>query len=467
MLKSWLHPYLRSPESTGGGGGNGTPSGPAPASPSSTIVLGGNPQQAPPDGDAAAKAAAAAAQANPGDQDAAAKAAAAAEAAAKGGEGDAAAKAAAAKAAEEAGKGEFKWDINTFLESIGVKGLKADDPRLKQWGDVKGMLSKAMEVNTQLSARVAAFDQTEAQLKADLETAKKGVKEGTATPAEVQAARAELEKLRNDHKADLDELGEYRATKKLAENPAFKEKYDGGRASLFAAAKETAEKIKLDPAKLDEVFAAESEYDIRKVVATLDIEDEVAEKMIVEKALAHRALTTERENLLAGKNGKKASELATEWEGYHAQMGGAMTRRFTAALQGQLLEAVDKVKPTLAEASPTFKTPMGEQVLEEIRARFQEGFDLPTEEVVQAMAWQRIGPIHEKVAVEQAQRIRELEAQVAQLTGHKPNDATKQGSQDAAKPTIPSINEDVFSPRKPTITLGSPAASGAMSSRVL
>lgn len=348
------------------------------------------------------------------------------------------------------------WTLEKFLESIGEKDLKPDDPRLKQWKDVRTLNEKAIKANAELSARVTSFEQREQQLVKELEEARKGVKTGESTPSDVTAAKAELEQLRSKHEKDLEELAQYRAKEKISENPAFKEKYEGGRANILKSAKDVAARVKISDEDLDKVFSAGSEYDIHKTINELGVEDSVAVKLLTEKALAFHQLTSERDAVLSGKSGEKPADVLARWEAYHAQLGGVMTQRFTETLQGQLLGALDVVKSKLAETSPTFKTPAGDTVMEEIRSRFQEGLDLHPEEVVSALAWNRLGPIYEQTCTEQVDKIRQLEAQVAKLTNQLPSNVSKTAAPDVASKSSAKSNTDYvpFGPRQPFIELG-------------
>ena len=346
---------------------------------------------------------------------------------------------------------------------MGVKDLKPTDPRLAQWGEVKGSLKKAVATNATLGAELTqlrqleqTFKARETELQKQLEEAKAGVKTGEATPAEVAAVRSKLDDLQKKYDADTAELNEFRAARKLEENAAFKQQFDAPRAEAVRAAKETATQIGLEPEKLDAIFSGKTEYAIRKAITDLEIEDLVAEKLITEKALAYAKLTVEREATLAGQGGRKASEVLAEWEGYQAQLGGALTQKFTAELQGKALLAVEQVKTRLPEAHRFFKTEAGVELLGEIETRFRQGFDLPVEEVVESLALAQTAPVWEKMAVEQAQKVRELEAQIAALTGQSASRATSPGTGDATRiKTDP--HEDPFARKSSDIVLGSRA----------
>lgn len=315
-----------------------------------------------------------------------------------------------------------------FLEAIGVKGLSETDPRFGQFKDLKAMLGKAMENNTNLTTRVAAFDAREAQLVQEIAGAKAAVKNGTGTPEDVKLVQAQLTSLQSKYDTDTAALKEYQARSSLESNPAFIQKFMGGSAELINSAKETALQVGLTEEAIDQVFSSKTELDVHRKVNDLELQDPIAVRLLTEKALGYLKLNGEKESLLSGKTGKKASEIAAEWEAHNAQLGGVLTRKFTTEMQGQMIAAVDTAKTSLEEKSPMFKTDNGALVLDSIRSRFNEGFDLPPVEVVEGLAWAQLGPIYERTSFDQAAKIRTLEAQISAMTGQSPAASQKPAS---------------------------------------
>jgi hypothetical protein len=258
----------------------------------------------------------------------------------------------------------------------------------------------------------------------------------------------ELADLKAKYETDTKELSDIKAKDETTKNAAFRQKFEGERTALFESAKETvaAAKLTLDDEKLNTVFSAANEYEMRKALDALAIQDPTAVAVLSEKAKGYIALTKEMDGLLNGKSGKTPSEVAAEWKAYEAQLGGAMTQKFTAALQGQTLEAV-------GEKHSFFKTDAGKLVLDEMETRFRQGWDVPIPEVVEAMALGRTAPIWEKMATENAAKVRVLEEQIRQLKGQGPGSIGDGGHEGAKKLNSDGSGSDPFGSRGSDIVL--------------
>jgi len=326
------------------------------------------------------------------------------------------------------------WTVEKMLADIGMPDLKPGDARLKQWDDVKSIVKKTTEINNRLTVEKSLYEKERSDLTTQLEEARKGIKDGSSTPADVKAIQAELAGLKSQHEKESAELKEYKAKDNLLKNDAFRQRFDGGRAKFFNEAKEAALEAGVEMTKLDEVFNAKSELSMRQALAELMLSDLVAEKLITEKALGHLSLTKEQEQLLSGKSGKKASELAAEWEGYQAQLGGAIGAQVSAKVQGELLEAVGEAKTTLGEAHPFFKGEAGMAILEELESRFRLGMNLPVPEVIESLALAQTAPVWEKMAMEMSAQVRVLQAQLAKFTKNTAAGATTPGTSEVKAP---------------------------------
>lgn len=349
-----------------------------------------------------------------------------------------------------------------FLDAIGAKDLKPGDKRLEQWDQVKGMLSKATDLNSTQSVKLATLERTygeeKAALSAELAQAKASVKDGTGTPADVKLIQADLASLKAKYEAESKELQDYKAKEDIRNNSAFKQKYEGGRANLFEGAKEAAKEVGVTDEQLNKVFGAKTEYEMRKNLDALDIKDPTALALVKEKALEYIKLSAEMDAQLSGKSGKSPSEVAAEWRGYEAQLGGSMTQKFSAELQGKALAAVAESRTTLGEKHTFFKTDGGEAILEHLEERLRQGYDIPMKEVIESVAIAETAPIWEKLYYEQETKLRALENQISQLTGNKPSKATTthtlpaEGSKGG---TVPAHNDPFQQNRGSDIVLGS------------
>ena len=312
-----------------------------------------------------------------------------------------------------------KWTLDSLLEQIGRRDLKPGDKGFEDWKVQKENFRKVVEVNESLAVKAATLESTYQTEKARLETELAEARK-TGTKGDVAGAQAEIAALKSAHEAELKDYREWKAKDSLQQNEAFRREFDGKRAELFSTAKETATEIGLDPAKLDAVFEAKSELQLRKAITALEIDDADAEKLITEKALSYAKITQQKDALLAGKTGKTAAELAAEWEGHQAQFSGALSKQLTTTLQGKLLQSAQEAPSRLAEKSSLFKTDHGTVVLQEITERFRQGYDLTENEVIDALALARVAPVWEKQAMAVAAENAILKQQVAAMSSKLP-----------------------------------------------
>lgn len=318
-------------------------------------------------------------------------------------------------------------DLESFLAKFGPKDLKEDDPRFSQWKDVKGMVGRAVEDNIRVSTEIAGLNTQLANLSKELEETRAKITDSKDNGERPKAADLqEYKDLEAKFKAAAADLEKYQAKDNLASNPAFKHKYDGSLAVIAAEAMEVAQAAGVSKETLDAIFSGKNEYEVMKALNDADISDDVAAKLIREKAVAFSKIQKERDSILNGTT-RSVAEHAAEWEKYNADFGLTMSKRFTDALQGNLIGALPKVTEELSAESEYFKGP-GRFILEGLHSRFSQGVNVPYEEVVKALAYSQVAPVWEKTAVEQQAKIKELQGTIARMSGMSPSQITKDGS---------------------------------------
>lgn len=311
-----------------------------------------------------------------------------------------------------------KWTVQSLLDSY-TEGLSPDDVRVKNFGFHKDYAAKVVKANEEQALHILELEKKLATLPA--------TPSNLAPSEERLAVETEIATLKQTHEAEVKEYREWKAKQDLNSNEAFRREYDGRRVDLLGEARDVAKEIGLDEKKVEDVFNATTELQLKKAVKALDLEDEDAEKLILAKAQESMVLGNKKEQLLSGKAGKSITQLADEWRAHQAEFGQHFTTQMTASLQGQLIKSAQTAPERLADKSIFFKTPQGQMVFDEITTRFNQGYDLDTDQVVDAMALARVQPIFERQALSIAKerddyksQVSALQAQIATLTKGTP-----------------------------------------------
>lgn len=313
------------------------------------------------------------------------------------------------------------WSITKILEGY-EKDLKPDDPRLKQFGFHKELTSKVVAANEAQALRIMELEKAVQEQKA------------TPQPLDPSAYQMEIAALKEQQATELKEYHEWKAKQDLTNNEVFRREYDGKRVELLDEARATAAEAGLDQEKVDALFEAKTELQVRKAIKDLDLDDEVVESVLKEKALEAAKLESKKDALLSGKSGKSLAETAAEYKAAMADFGVRSSKNLTTAFQGLLLSSVEKVPETLAKESPFFATEQGKMVFEELGSRFRKGYDLESDEVVRNFALARVAPIFERHATALAAKVTTLEAQVATLTKGVPGNLSQNGAPQGGRP---------------------------------
>lgn len=314
------------------------------------------------------------------------------------------------------------WSYKAILDSYG-KDLKPDDPRLGQFAFHKELHSKTVQANEAQALRIM-----------ELETALKAQPQPKET-LDPSAYQLEIAALKEQQATELKEYHEWKAKQDLTGNEAFRREYDGKRVELLEEARATAAEVGLEQEKVDALFEAKTELQIRKAVKALELDDEAAEALLLEKALSSSSLEKKKEALLSGKSGKTLAEAAAEYKAAQADFGVRSSQNLTKAFQGLLLNSVERVPDTLAKESPFFATDQGKLVFEELSTRFRKGYDLESDEVVRNFALARVAPIFERHATAMAAKVTTLEAQIATLTKNVPGNLGQGSAPSSGRPT--------------------------------
>lgn len=326
------------------------------------------------------------------------------------------------------------WSMDKIFAAY-EKDLKPDDPRLKNYGFHKELTAKVVAANEAQALRIMELEKAVQE------------RQSKPEPLDPSAYQLELTAVKERHAEELKEYNEWKAKQDLTSNEAFRREFDGKRVELLEEARATGAEVGLEQEKVDALFEAKTELQIRKAVKALELEDEAAEGLLLEKALASAGLERKKEALLSGKSGKSLAEQAAEWKAHLADYGVGYSQKLTTAFQGLLLGAVEKVPATLSKESPFFATEQGKMVFEELGSRFRQGYDLEADEVVRAFALARVAPIFEKHASTLAAERDTLKAQLETLTKGVPGSLSQPGGASGGRPVQAGSFHDPFTQR--------------------
>jgi len=313
-------------------------------------------------------------------------------------------------------KEEFKWDLNTFMSSLGTKFTDPNDERLSQFKPVKEFAGKVLDHNQKLEAEKATLSKELETIRAEYAKVQAAGGKGSQQPEDVVKLQAQLQQISTEYETTKTKLAEIEAKTKIEGHPEFKRRYEGGQAALLAEAKATAEAVKLPEETLNTIFSARGELAIRKAVKAAGIEDADAAAIIETKAREWDKLEAEKETLLSGKT-KKPTDILAEFEKLQADMGVAVGQKFVQNLSGQLIAASNGTIDRLKDTHALIATPQGQALVEELQLTLQQGHIPKAEEVVDNAVLARIAPVWQKMATDFHAENVALKAQIAKLTG--------------------------------------------------
>lgn len=288
-----------------------------------------------------------------------------------------------------------KWMKDAYPEN--PEGIK----NVNNWKESRSLSEK-------LGREYGAVQLRLSQAEKELAEARKA---GGSVLPEAEAVKklsAELETLRTSSTEELNSLREIKSKYDLENNAAFRQQFDGQRAGLLASAQEVAKEAGIDPAIVDKVFQATSEYSLARAIGA--VEDADAKQLLAVKARAFMDLTKQRDAAV-----KNPLDSLKEWKNQEEALIGKTAKGFTAAFGDQLYAALPTVQDKL-KADPFMSTPAGAAQYERFSQMFKAGDipDAPT--LVEALVRMEAGEVYRETASRLASRNTLLEQQLAKLT---------------------------------------------------
>lgn len=329
------------------------------------------------------------------------------------------------------------WTFEKFMSQIGA-GFKEDDKRFNDFKAVKDFTGQTIKANEtlalkelELSAKVGSLEKQLAEAMA---------KPGGAVSADVATIQTQLNDITGKYTEAKGKLDDFDARGKIEGHPIFKKEFDANQASIFRSMQQTAEAVKLTTEQVEGVLAQRGELAITKAVNALGDIDPDAKGILKARALEWDGLQAKRDDLLAGKTGKRPSELLAEYEAMQAEFGVQLSQNFSRDLTGKLVAGVDAAHEKLAKEHPLFATAHGKTLAESLRIELQTGKIPSAQEVVENTMLARVAPAWQNLAKQYLGERDVLQAQVTRLTGQLPKGDAASGAVTTPRTGAPSLN---------------------------